>query len=326
MDIQRADHATLAVDHQQRVDLVRFHQLRGFGRERIRVDGDRAAGHEFLDAGFAHIGGGVGKRAAQVAVGVQPHQPAVGVDYRGHAQAFAAHFQQRVAQAGIRTDAWNVVAGMHHIRDVQQQPAAERAGRMRTREVLGSEAAGFEQCDRERIAHRQRSGGAGCRRQRQRAGFGGHADVQMQVGFAGHGRLRSAGHRDHQVALALEHRQQGQDFVGFAGIRQREHHVAVGDHAQIAVTGFARMHVKGRSAGGGEGRGDLARDVAGFAHADADHASLAGQQGAADGAELPVQSRCDRREAVAFDLEYPAAAVGQGCIRGHAPGRDGLGQ
>ena len=98
---------------------------------------------------------------------------------------------------------------------------------------------------------------AGC----ERAGLGRNADIQMQVAFTSQGRINPPAHRDHGIALALEHRQQHQDFVALAGIGQRQQDVGVGDHAQVAVAGFTRMHVERRGAGGGQGRGDLARHV-----------------------------------------------------------------
>ncbi len=73
---------------------------------------------------------------------------------------------------------------------LQQQPAAEAAGRMRAREILVGEAARFEQRDRERIAHDQRRRRARGRREAERAGFGRHAGVQMHVGHAAPARIR----------------------------------------------------------------------------------------------------------------------------------------
>ncbi len=46
------------------------------------------------------------------------------------------------------------------------------------------------------------------------------------------------------------------------------------DHAEVAVARFAGMHEEGGRAGRGEGRGDLAPDVAGLAHAGDDQAAL----------------------------------------------------
>jgi hypothetical protein len=52
-----------------------------------------------------------------------------------------------------------------------------------------------------------------------------------------------------------------------------------GNHAQIAVSGFCRMDKKGRAAGAGQGGGNLAAYMAGFAHAGNDDAAGAGQNG-----------------------------------------------
>ncbi|KAG0740216.1 hypothetical protein G6F24_017089 [Rhizopus arrhizus] len=70
------------------------------------------------------------QRAAQVAVGEQADQDAGGIDHGGHAQPFAAHFHECFAEAGAGTDRGQVVAGVHDIGDVQQQAAAEAAGRV----------------------------------------------------------------------------------------------------------------------------------------------------------------------------------------------------
>src|SRR5690606_8394958 len=86
------------------------------------------------------------------------------------------------------------------------------------------------------------------------------------------------------------------------------HHVGIGDHAKVAMAGFARVDIEGGGAGGGERGGDLAGDVAGLAHARADHAAAAGQQERAGAREVAVDARGDRRKAPAFDLEYPPAA------------------
>ena len=48
------------------------------------------------------------------------------------------------------------------------------------------------------------------------------------------------------------------------------------DHAEVAVARLAGMHVIGGRAGRGEGRGDLAADVAGLAHAGHDDPAVRG--------------------------------------------------
>ena len=137
-----------------------------------------------VDRRLAQVDVVVVQRAAQVAVGEDAEQATVGVDHRGHAQPLAGHFDQRFGQRRDPRDARHVVADMHDVADLQQQVAAERAGRMRAREVLGGEAARFEQRDRERIAQHQRGRRAGGRREAERTGFGRHAGVEVHVGDA----------------------------------------------------------------------------------------------------------------------------------------------
>ena len=74
---------------------------------------------------------------------------------------------------------------------------------------------------------------------------------------------------------------------------------SVGDHAEVAVAGLARMHEISRRAGRGEGRGDLAADMAGLAHAGDDRRGplrCADQSiAAANGSAEPVADRRDER-------------------------------
>ena len=60
---------------------------------------------------------------------------------------------------------------------------------------------------------------------------------------------------------------------------KREHRIARHHHAEIAVRRLGRMDEQGGGAGRGQGRRDLARDVAGLAHAgDHDPPGHRGQQ------------------------------------------------
>ncbi len=201
---------------------------------------------------------------------------------------------------------------------------------MRAGEVVGGEAARLQQGDRQRVAHRQRGGGAGGRRQVQRAGLLGDADVQVDLRRTRQRRIGTAGHGDQRVALPLEHRQQHQHLVALARVRQRQHHVGVGDHAQVAVAGLAGMHVEGRCAGGGQGGGDLARDVAGLAHAGADHAATRFQHQPAGAGEVAVQAGGHRLQCRGLDAEHALAAAGEvdggGGIAGRCRGRIGHGR
>src|SRR5688572_11332755 len=87
--------------------------------------------------------------------------------------------------------------------------------------------------------------------------------------------MQFAGHGDHVQAEAFEYGQQGEDLWRVAGVGNCEHQVAAGDHAQIAVTRFAGMYKKCRSASAGKGGGDLMADMPGFAHAGHHYPALA---------------------------------------------------
>jgi len=112
----------------------------------------------------------------------------------------------------------------------------------------------------------------------------------VHVGGEREQRLRIAGHADQLDPEALDQRQQGDDFGGGAGVRQRQHHVIAGDHAHVAMAGFGRVDEERRGAGARQGGGDLAADVAGLAHAEHHHAPLAGEDQLAGSGEFAVET------------------------------------
>ena len=134
------------------------------------------------------------------------------------------------------------VAAVHDIANSQQQFAAECATRMRQREIFRRETTRFQQRDGQRIAHHQRGGGAGGRRQPQRAGFLRHLDAQVDIRRFAHRAFRIVSHTDEGELLAFQYRDQRQDLAGFAGVGDGEHDVLRGDHAQIAMAGLRRVN------------------------------------------------------------------------------------
>ncbi len=76
-----------------------------------------------------------------------------------------------------------------------------------------------------------------------------------------------------RIADAFECGEEAQDLLGFTGGGEREHEVAPGEHAQIAMDGFGGMEEERGRAGGGERSGDLLRDDAALAHAGDDDAA-----------------------------------------------------
>ncbi|MCY1231641.1 hypothetical protein D9M72_440980 [compost metagenome] len=148
-----------------------------------------------------------------------------------------------------------------------QQLAPERAAGVRAGEVFLTKAARIEHRHRQRIAERQRRGGAGRRRQVQRAGFFLDRRVQVDVGQLGQVGVGVAGDRDQPRANALDDRDDRQQLAGLARIGEGDQHVVARDHAQVAVAGLGRVHKERRRAGRGQRGRDLASDMAGLADA-----------------------------------------------------------
>ena len=124
-----------------------------------------------------------------------------------------------------------------------------------------------------------------------------------------------AGDRDEARALAFQQRHDGEQFLAFAGVGQRDQHVVARDHADIAVARLGRMHEIGRRAGARHGGSDLARDMAGFADAAHHHAALAVEQ-QRDGVEKALaQPRSEALDGFGFDGEHLLCQLQRGLGR-----------
>ena len=276
MHVQGPDRQVGLVHHYQGVDLVVFHDFQGLGREHVGTGGLAVDSHHFFDQRLVNVDVAV-EAAAQVAVGEDPGQPAIGLGDHGHAQAFARHFQQGVLEQGAALNLWQFVAGVHHVLDLEQQAAAQSAAGVREGEVFRGETAGFEQGNGQGVTQDQRRGGRGGRCQVERAGFLGNTGVEVDLGGLGEGRVGVAGQADELDAQALDQWQQGDDFGGGAGVGQCQDHVIPGDHAHVAMAGLGGVNEERRGAGAGQGGSDLVADVPGLAHTHHDNAALAFQ-------------------------------------------------
>ena len=157
-----------------------------------------------------------------------------------------------------------------------QQPAPEPAARMKQLEIGGGKALALEQRERQRIAERHHHRRRGRRRQTHRAGLGGSRQQQHDIGRLGEGRSRAAGDRDQRNVEPARIGDDVGEFGRFAGIRQGEDGVLGADHAEIAVARLGGVDELRRRAGRGEGRGDLAGDMAALAHPGDDDAPAHG--------------------------------------------------
>ena len=149
---------------------------------------------------------------------------------------------------------------------------------MEIAEILRREAFAFQRRHGQRVAERQCHGGGG------RGGEAHRTDLLLRRQQQRHVRrltkraLRPTGNGDERDGETAGVGNEIGQFRCFAGIGDGDHHVVRHDHAEIAVAGLARMHEVRWRAGGGEGGGDLAADMAALAHAADDHAPLAGDQ------------------------------------------------
>ena len=80
---------------------------------------------------------------------------------------------------------------------------------------------------------------------------------------------------DQGVALALERGQQAEDLLGLTAGRERDHHVAGHEDADVAMDRLCGMKKEGRGAGRGERGSDLLRDDAALAHSGHHDAAIA---------------------------------------------------
>ena len=163
---------------------------------------------------------------------------------------------------------------------------------MEDAELLGGEAAAFEQRDGQRVAERELHQRRGGRRQAVRAGLAGARQQRAPMSDSRPSVLSA------KAVMAISGMSQRRvystrllQFAGLARPRQRQHHVVAGDHAEVAVAGLGRMDEEGRRAGRGERGGDLAADMAALAHAGDDDPAGGGADdldGAGEGGGEPV--------------------------------------
>ena len=142
--------------------------------------------------------------------------------------------------------------------------------------ILCREPARIEQCNRQRIAERQAHRGRDRRRRCCFAGFAAIGHDERRGRRFRQGRVRFEGHADHRDVQTVAVIEQIGKLSRLARARNAEHAILLGDHAEIAVAGFSGMDKISGRAGRGQGRRNLARDVAGLAHAGDDDAALGG--------------------------------------------------
>ena len=140
-----------------------------------------------------------------------------------------------------------------------------------------------------------------------RAGFPRFRQAKHDVGGLAERAFGIDRDRDEHDAETARIIDQVLQFLGLAGPGQRQHDVVRRDHAEVAMAGVGGMNEECRRPGRGQRRRDLARDVAGFAHAGDDHPAACRAYRFDGGDERRSQSvghrRGERRHALGFGIE-----------------------
>src|SRR5882672_1485723 len=175
---------------------------------------------------------------------------------------------------------------------------------MRPGKILLTEPARVQQRHRKSITERQRRRGARGRGEVERTRFLGDSRIEVHVRLLCQRRIRVAGHGDELGALALYQRNDREQLVRLAGIREGEHHVVTRYHPEIAVAGLGGVQEKCRRSRARHGGRDLARNVSGLAHA-AHHYAPAARKDQADRIEKTlVEPRGECTHRVSLDREH----------------------
>ncbi|MBA7692350.1 hypothetical protein ES703_100917 [subsurface metagenome] len=150
---------------------------------------------------------------------------------------------------------------MHQIAGVFQH-RAELAARVEVGKFERGEAAAFEKRNRQGIADRRLHQRGGGRRQIVRAGFAHLRQLQHDARGRTERGFRVRGDRNHRDGKARRVIDEVLHLRLFAGPGQRQDHVIRRDHAEVAVACFRGVDKEGGGAGRGQGRRDLAADMA----------------------------------------------------------------
>ena len=127
---------------------------------------------------------------------------------------------------------------------------------------------------RQRITQSQGCHGRSRGGQPQGAGLLCHLRVEVDISIPRQTGVRVAADAYQSRSAALDRRQNGIQLCAFTALRKGDHHVVLGNHAQIAVGCIGGVHEGAGTAGGGQGAGQLAGDGARLTHAGEDRVPL----------------------------------------------------
>jgi hypothetical protein len=165
-------------------------------------------------------------------------QSALRINHTGHPQAFARYLQDDLHQLGILRHQGDFLMAMHEIADGKPHASSKLPTRVEEGKIALFKATARHDSDRQRVPHRQRCRNTGGRNQTKRTRFLRHLHIEHDVAALGQGRSGISRNRDQlQTKAVVNDRKDPQNFFGLATVRNRDEHIAAGDHTQIAVCG-----------------------------------------------------------------------------------------
>ncbi len=281
VQVDNAFNLTAAPEHDERRDLLVFHQCEGRGGESAAFYGEGKRVHDLACVVFQCVRAVAFEQTAEIPVGDHAGKAPFFGD-GGHAEFFPRHFVDDLGHGGGGDDLRDGVAGVHEFANACQA-ASDAASGVQVCEVFCAPSAAATGFKSKGIAEREHDGGRSGGGEVERAGFAGGAGVEEDVcGLRKRGGAAAA-EGDEGCVEALENGEEAEELFGFAAVGEREDGVPGGKHAEIAVYGFGSVEEVSGCAGGAKGGGDLAGDDAAFADAGDDDAFGVGLEEEFDG-------------------------------------------
>ncbi len=147
----------------------------GFFRNSARV-----LVHQCTRSGMPQIGA-ILNTSAQITIRKNTLHAAFGVHHRTRPHILGTDLAHQAIKTIFNPYTRHVIAAAHHVTHMGQQPAAQRATRVRQCKIFCFEPSGIQQRRGQCVTKCQLYCGTGCRRQVQRARFTLHTGVQHPV-------------------------------------------------------------------------------------------------------------------------------------------------
>ncbi len=286
--------------------MVLLKEVQDFDGELVGGDRDGVGRHKFADGAFQQVGDAL-EVATEIAMRENSRKRAVGVGEDGGAGAAAGHAGEDSTDVGVDGKRGNEIARAHDFGDFEQKRPPEAPAGVKPGEVFLSESARFQQDHREGVAEDQHGRGAGSGGEPERAGLFFNGGVEVNGGLPGKKGPGVARDGDERDVKAREGREDIEQFFGLAGVAQRDHYIAIGNDAEIAMQGVQGVEDDGGRARTGKGGSHFIPDMPRLSNADDDDLPFP-LHGASDGfhgaTEALVQPCGDPGNLCLLNLKY----------------------